>query len=200
MFRRFAGLQRRTAAVTDELLAAGCLDRRLDVLTGQLDPLIADPAATARLAPEEADELKARAPELKDACRRLARLGLPDTLVHGDMHLGNVARYRGELVYFDWMDACVAHPFIDLHSLQWERDEKVRAALLEEYIAEWEGVVPAERLREAAALAAVVIPLHHAVSYRHIVANLEPASKVELDATHGFLREALEKQRSVSDS
>jgi len=36
-----------------------------------------------------------------------------------------------------------------------------------------------------------VIPLHHAVSYQHIVSGLEPDAKPELDATHGFLREAL---------
>ena len=199
MLRRFGSLQRRSAAITDELLAAGCLDRRLDVLFGQLDDLIADPAATARLAREETIELQQRWPELKDACRRLAGLGLPDTLVHGDLHLGNVARCDGELVYFDWTDACIAHPFTDLHTLQWERDEEVRAALLDAYLAEWEGAIPPERLREAAALASVVIPLHHAVSYQHIVANLEPASKVELDGTHGFLREALEKLRGMAD-
>jgi hypothetical protein len=199
MLRRFAGLQRRSAALTDELLADGCLDRRLNVLEGQLDALIADAASIPKLAAEEVAELRRRAPELKDVCRRLAELGLPYTLVHGDLHLGNVALVEGELVYFDWTDACVAHPFFDLHTLQWERDEEVRAALLDAYLAEWEGVIPPDRLREAAALAAVVTPLHHAVSYRHIVAGLEPTSKSELDATHEFLRESLEKLRNMPD-
>jgi len=200
MLRRFAGLQRQTAAITSELLAAGCHDRRLDVLERQLDGLIAAPRATAKLASEEVAELQQRAPELKDACRRLAALGLPYTLVHGDLHLGNVARHEGELVYFDWTDACVAHPFTDLHTLQWEEDETTRTAMLDAYLAEWEESIAPERLREAAALAAVVIPLHHAVSYHEIVAGLEPSSKSELDATHQFLREALEKLRGMSDS
>ena len=30
-------------------------------------------------------------------------------------------------LYFDWTDACVAHPFIDLLSLQWQPDEAKRA-------------------------------------------------------------------------
>ena len=34
-------------------------------------------------------------------------------------------------------------------------------------------------------------PLHHAVSYSTIVANVERSGRPELDATHGFLREAL---------
>jgi aminoglycoside phosphotransferase (APT) family kinase protein len=122
------------------------------------------------------------------------------TLVHGDLHLDNVARYEGELVYFDWTDACVAHPFFDLHALQWVRDDARRAALWDAYLEGWEGVVSAAGLREAAVLAAVVTPLHHAVSYQRIVAALEPVSKAELDLTHEFLREALEKLRSMPDA
>ena len=200
MFGDFAGLQRRSAAMTDELLAAGCHDRRLHVLEAQLDSVIADPTAVARLEPDEVAELRRRQAELQEACRRLAAVGVPDTIVHGDLHLGNVARQDGRLVYFDWTDACVAHPFIDLHSLQWERDPAHKTALLDAYLAEWEGVVAHERLREAAALASVVTPLHHAVSYHTIVTNLEPASKPELDATHQFLREALEKLRGLPDA
>ena len=195
MFARFATLQRRSADQADELIAAGCLDRRLDVLERQLEPLVADPAAVARLHPEEVDELRRQLPVFREACRRLADAGLPPTLVHGDLHGDNVARHDGELVYFDWTDACVAHPFIDLHSLQWEPDEASRAMLLAAYLDAWDGVATPARLREAASLAEVVIPLHHAVSYQHIVAGLEPAARMELDETHQFLREALARAR-----
>jgi len=193
LFRRYAGLQRRSAALTAELLTDGCLDRRLDVLEAQVDPLLDDPEAIARLTPDEVAELRRLGPTLKEACRRLAGCGIPDTLVHGDLHPGNVARMDGELTYFDWTDACIAHPFFDLHSLQWQ-DEATRVALLEAYLGVWEGVESPERLREAAALAAFVTPLHHAVSYRTIVANLEPAARPELDATHQFLREILARK------
>ena len=40
LLRRFARLQRRTSELADELLADGCLDRRLDVLETQIDPLV----------------------------------------------------------------------------------------------------------------------------------------------------------------
>ena len=195
--RRFAALQRRSSELVDELLADGCLDRRLDVLETQIDPLVNDPEAVARLTSDEVKELRRLAPALKETCRRLAALGLPPTLVHGDLHMLNVARLDGMLVYFDWSDACIAHPFIDLLSLLSEHDEASRAALLEAYLEPWEGVVDAERLQEAVALAAVVIPLHHAVSYQHIVAGLEPDAKPELDATAGFLRRVLQ-QREVA--
>jgi len=189
--RRFAGLQRRASELVDELLADGCLDRRLAVLETQIDPLMTDPEAVARLTADEVGELRRLSPALKELCRRLASFGLPSTLVHGDLHMLNVARLDGQLIYFDWSDACVAHPFIDLLSLEWEKDEVTRAALLDAYLEAWQGVETAERLQEAAALAAVAIPLHHAVSYQHIVAGLEPAAKPELDATAGFLRRVL---------
>jgi hypothetical protein len=192
---RFAGLQRRSAEQAGELLAAGCLDRRLEVLEEQIDPLVADPEAVARLRADEVEELRRQAPLFREACRRLAQTGLPPTLVHGDLHVGNVARLDGELLYFDWTDACIAHPFIDLLSLQWEKDEASRAALLDAYLGAWDGIEAPERLREAVPLAAVVIPLHHAVSYHRIVAGLEPDAKPELDATHGFLREAIARVR-----
>ena len=143
------------------------------------------------------EELERIAPALKDACRRLAALGLSPTLVHGDLHMLNVARLDGELVYFDWSDACVAHPFIDLLSLLSEKDESKRAALLEAYLEPWEAVAAVERLQEAVALAAVVIPLHHAVSYQHIVAGLEPDARPELDATAGFLRRVLRQREAA---
>jgi Phosphotransferase enzyme family len=195
--RRFAELQIATIGSVAELLADGCLDRRLDVLEAQIDPLLADPRAVLQLEADEVAELRRLAPELKDLCRRLAALAIPPTLVHGDLHLANVARIGGELRFFDWTDACVAHPFMDLLSLQWEQDETKRAAALDAYLEPWHAVAPAERLREAVRLARVVIPLHHAVSYAHIVAGVEPTSKPELDATHTFLREALARVREL---
>ena len=195
MLRRFGQLQQLAAQQVDELLADGCLDRRLEVLEAQIGPLVADAEATRKLTDEERAELGGLVPTLREFCRRLAEVGPAPTLVHGDLHMLNTARLDGKVVYFDWTDACIAHPFIDLHSLQWEKDETSRAALLDAYLDAWEGVETPERLREAVALAAVVIPLHHAVSYRTIVAALEPDAKHELDAAHGFLREALLRVR-----
>ena len=195
MLRRFARLQREASEQVDALLADGCLDRRLEVLEAQIEPLVADDEATRKLTDEERAALAVLVPMLREFCRRLADVGPAPTLVHGDLHMLNTARLNGEVVYFDWTDACISHPFIDLQSLQWEKDEERRATLLAAYLEAWEGVETPERLREAAALATVVIPLHHAVSYKTIVAALEPDAKHELDAAHTFLREALARVR-----
>ena len=193
--RRFAGLQRRSAAEIDELLADGCLDRRLEVLEAQIHPLLHDPVATARFTADETIELRRLEPALEQLCRRLDALGPPATLVHGDLHMLNVARLNGELVYFDWTDACISHPFLDLISLQWEPEETSRAVLLNAYLEGWDGAAEPELLQEAVELAAVVRPLHHAVSYRTIVAGLEESAQGE-HATDEFLRELLAQMRA----
>jgi hypothetical protein len=53
--------------------------------------------------------------------RRLERLAghaVPPSLVHGDLHLANVARGPRGCRFFDWTDACVAHPFLDLATIR----------------------------------------------------------------------------------
>jgi hypothetical protein len=196
-FRRFATLQRRSVDHVPGLLADGCLDRRLEVLEAQLEPLVHDAGAVAKLERGERRRLRGLVPTFVEACRRLAGFGIPPALVHGDLHYGNVTRIAGNLVYFDWSDACLAHPFIDLFSLQWERKQH-HAALVDAYLEPWEDLSPRERLLEAVELARVVIPLHHAVSYATIVGALEPTAKVELDATHVFLREAVARADTAS--
>ena len=186
LFRRFAGLQRRTVPLVDDLLAAGCLDRRLGVLKSQLDPLFADPVAVAHLTPEEREELSRCAPALRRACRRLDAIGLPSTLVHGDLHPGNAARIDGELAYFDWTDACIAHPLIDLHSLQWVDDESARTTDAGRPISR-RGTAPSRPKRSS--YAPVVTPLHHAVSYSTIVGKCRAGRPGRSSTRHNeFLR------------
>ena len=190
-FRRFAELQIQTIDQHGTLFAAGCLDRRIDKMIAQVDPLLADSAILHKLTPEQTTELRELAPKIKDLLLQLSTFNLPNTLVHGDLHLGNAALVNGQTIYFDWTDACIAHPFIDLHSLMWVKDDADRETLLTAYLEPWTAFAPIERLREIWQLAHTLLPLHHAVSYQHIVYNLEPDSKHELDFAHEFLEQLL---------
>ena len=108
LFRRYGGMQRRSADLTSELLADGCIDRRLDTLEQRIDPLLGDADAVHRLTADEVAELRRLAPELKEACRRLAACGVPYALVHGDLHPGNVASTVAGPVLIDWDLLCRA--------------------------------------------------------------------------------------------
>ena len=171
--KTFAHLQSNSASHIDSLFAAGCLDRRLDVLVGQIDGLLADEGCCTRLTAEERAEWQASGDQLKVLCQRLASYAIPYTLVHGDFHAGNIALQGEKIRFFDWTDACVTHPFFDLPVLI-EYDAQEHAdALRDAYLAEWTAYESLERLHEAYAISSILGSLHQAVSYQGIFNGME---------------------------
>ncbi len=179
--RAFGRLQIDTARRSDDLLAVGCLDRRLDRLADQIDPLLDSLDAPAGLAESEIAQLRALAPRLKAMCNRLASYRVPPTLVHGDMHMSNVIARDGDYQFFDWTDACVAHPFLDTIDILHEDDPAIRERLRDSYLALWADFEPMDRLLEMWAMAYPLCALHQAVSYQHIIANVEDAATQDFD-------------------
>jgi hypothetical protein len=183
IIRLQAQLQRRAAAMGSEaLLAAGCLDRRLPAMVDQIEPLIEDGLTAEALDAQELERLRALAPQIELALRECADIGLPYTLVHGDLHLGYVARRedgQGWLL-FDWTDACLAHPFTDLIGIRAERDEELRDALREAYLQAWSDLLPTDQIERAWLLGGVAFHLHHAVSYQYILNHVEKGMRGEL--------------------
>lgn len=199
VYRVFAELQIRSAEHVDELLALGCLDRRLDRLSAQIDPLLGDAEKLSGLNVEEIHQLRSLAPHLKELCTRLASYSVPDTLVHGDLHMGNVALNEGEYVFFDWTDSCISHPFLDMFDIFDQREEDARNHLRDAYLASWTGYESRARLMEALALAEPLCALHQAVSYQHIIASLEPISRREMSgALPYYLRKLLRSAEELT--
>ncbi|CAN5558171.1 hypothetical protein BH10CHL1_BH10CHL1_33630 [soil metagenome] len=181
----FGRLQIDATQQIDELFAIGCLDRRLDKLAEQIDPLVNDATMLAYMSKTDGVRLQALAPRLKMMCATLASYKVPQTLVHGDMHMSNVARphltAEGDgFVFFDWTDACITHPFLDMIDILHEEDIAVQTRLRDSYLGQWTAYEPMERLLEMWGLAAPLCALHQAVSYQHIIANTEPAAKHEM--------------------
>jgi Phosphotransferase enzyme family len=179
--RTFSRLQVASVEQVDDLLQVGCVDRRPQSLLAEIDPLLADPNTRDTLGAEELARLRALASRLRSACAELAGFGVPPALVHGDLHAANIAVRNGDITFFDWTDACVAHPFVDVPLLLQDAgrvlaEPDAGGKLREAYLSEWTAVAPIDRLREAYAVAEPVVALHHAVSYRHIVANVDPVS------------------------
>jgi hypothetical protein len=165
----FARLQLSSVDRSRELLRMGCMDRRLPVLKAQVDPWLETLNRYAALEAGEFKILRSLAPRLKARCDEVGDFGLPDTLVHGDMHMGNVARSSQGGLFFDWTDACVGHPFMDLLNVHQEKDEAAREALLQAYLGPWEPLVPRTRLESLWTLTGPLCALHQAISYQHIV-------------------------------
>jgi hypothetical protein len=179
--RRFGQLQLQTVPAVEELFSVGCLDRRLHILRGQIDPLLSDDDSLALLSQHEITQLRSLAPRLKAMCDRLAEYRVPSTLNHGDLHSGNIT---GEsLLFFDWTDACIAHPFLDLSTVVTDMDvftPEDRQRVLDTYLNLWTAYEPMDRLHAMWTLAEPLGALHQAVSYQHILAALEPTSRQEM--------------------
>lgn len=86
-------LHRASVDLTDALLVGGCLDRRPNVLSAQIAALATDP--TVPLPGDLGARFQAAVPRLQELCTELASSPIPSTLVHGDLHAGNVMRTAG---------------------------------------------------------------------------------------------------------
>jgi hypothetical protein len=179
--RAHARLQRSLAGEIPALLAAGCVDRRLEGLPAQIAELLAD--ETLGLEPEKVRRTREHLPRVEAMCGELAALGVPQTLVHADLHGGNIVGGGGRAAIIDWTDACVSHPFFDLLTITDHPDtpEHLRASLRAAYLEEWSGVADAARRERAWALAQPLAALHQAVSYRGIVTGIEPDERPIFD-------------------
>ncbi len=201
----FGQMQVEHAGQVDALLARGFVDRRLERLAEQVGPLLEDPLLPSLLEQGELGPIQSLAPRLHAMCAELATFRVPPSLVHGDLHPGNIAMRGAQPLFFDWTDACVAHPFLDLVTLMGETDSLPESdawdRLLESYLALWLDFEPLERLQQAWALARPLGCLHQAVSYQHIIASLEPSARWELRSGLSYwLRKLVEALPPISQS
>jgi hypothetical protein len=179
------------AGQVDRLLRAGCHDRRLERLAAQAEAWLPRVEADGRLpaidrstwlSEREAAALAAAVPRLRAACEELAGHAVPPSVVHGDLHLANVARGPRGYRFFDyWTDACVAHPFLDLATIRRgtgfageDVEAELRRRVRDAYLPAWARFEPPGRLARAWELALPLGALHQAVGYRSIVAGLRP--------------------------
>jgi len=153
--------------------------------------------AATWLSPDEEAGLRAAVPGLQARCAELAGNAVPPALVHGDLHLSNVARRPGGYLFFDWTDACVAHPFLDLATIRRgtafvdAADEaELRERLRQAYLPEWASFEPPGRLARAWELAAPLGALRQAVSYRSL-ATRPPGDPHMAQSTAWWLRQVL---------
>ncbi len=120
------------------------------------------------------------------ACGRLDALGPAPTLVHGDLHPWNVADTPEGARIFDWTDAAISHPFLDLAVYATRPDDvAMRRALRDGYLARWASHLSAADLAEAGELAIVVGTLYQVDSYIGLLSRLDPDDRGDLAGAAG---------------
>jgi hypothetical protein len=187
---RLAEIQRALATDRDALAAAGAAAWPLARLGADLPALLADDELLlvdrpGGLTTSEAVALRARIPELVDACRALDASGVPDSLEHGDLGADEVIIGEMGPVFLDWSDGTITHPFLSAASLLRDGgppsdadDPRVAA-----YLGPWLGAglgLTASAGHDALALARRVLPLHIAALYaERVLPGMEDREELE---------------------
>ncbi|TDC43099.1 aminoglycoside phosphotransferase family protein [Micromonospora sp. KC213] len=155
-------LQVRTLPAVDDLVADGVPDLRGPALDRWIRALIPADAPLDGLAERLAE---------------VARCGLPDTLVHGDLHPGNVRGDGHRRVIIDWGDAFVGHPAFDILRLTEGLAPDTADPLVAAWCARWRASVPGCDPQRAVELLRPVASLRMAAVYAMFLANIEPSER-----------------------
>lgn len=175
----------------DELFSFACKDRRLAALPELLRPVFdelknAEMRKLYGINEEESNELARRLQLLPQLCQKLSNCGLPETLIHGDLWGSNVI-FRDEKsgkspLIFDWTDASITHPFIDVYCLLTsEPDLSKRPILRQAHIDVWSEHFPERTVIEALELSEQIAPFYYLHAYRNVQLNAPEQSRWELE-------------------
>ncbi|WP_340646756.1 aminoglycoside phosphotransferase family protein, partial [Phenylobacterium sp.] len=167
------GIQAKWIGREAELFALGLPDWRGPALSAAIAQVYERTAP--ELSTKNRGALTAFIDDLPRRFADLAACGLPDTLVHGDFHPGNLRGDGKSLALMDWGDSGVGHPLLDssafLDRLPAEALDAVRAV----WLAHWREAVPGSDPARALSLLAPIAAARQAVIYRGFLDNIEPA-------------------------
>ena len=169
------GLQAKWVGREAELFALGLPDWRAPALTAAITEVFE--RTSPELSTQNRGALTAFVADLPRRFADLTACGLPDTLVHGDFHPGNLRGDGEHLALMDWGDSGVGHPLLDssafLDRVPADALEAVRAV----WLAHWREAVPGSDPARALALLAPIAAARQAVIYRGFLDNIEPAER-----------------------
>lgn len=178
--RIVATLQLRSLEHLEEIEDAGVPVRGLTETWHGFEEILAGSIELDELTPEELATARAHRGEVRAVFDELAALGLPETLVHGDLHPGNVAHHGEALMLYDWSDAAVSHPFLDAVHLLQRIPELEKDATRDAYAGPWRAAYPDVDVARGLELAAQVNTIFQMVTYEQLCRAIEDASYWEM--------------------
>jgi hypothetical protein len=190
-------MQIQLIAQQESLLAAGCPDRRLDLLPALLADALNETSLLLigrehGLPESEYAQLRMSIPQVRALCAELKSHGIPESLHHDDLHGGNIL-FNGEgPIFFDWAECAVTHPFCSLvivervfHYVLKFPPETI-THLRNTYLQQWTQFAPMELLQEACTLAQRLGKLCRALTWGHLLAHLSPDERWEYEAIYPY--------------
>ncbi len=174
MIDLLVALQRRWLGRTDELLALGLPDWRAPALCAAIGALLQ--RRSDAVAPADRPLLAAFVADLPARCAAIAACGLPEGLVHGDFHGGNLRGGNGHpLTLLDWGDSGVGHPLLDMPAFVDRSPAEQVAPLQAHWCAAWQDAVSGCDPARAAKLLAPMAAARQALIYQRFLDRIEAA-------------------------
>ncbi len=179
MVRRWVAAQAELVDDVEHVLALGGRDLRTAALVADTEQLVGRAEVRATLDTEELTALDALVADLPRRLDDIAACGLPDSVLHGDMHPGNWRREGDRLTLLDWGDVAVGNPMIDQRAFV-ERlvDPVLRQRIAARWSTLWTELVPGSDPVRAAYLLAPVTQLAAAATYQRFLDHIEVTERV----------------------
>ena len=191
VIRRVVPLQLALANSVDELLAADAPDWREGPLTAAVADVVKRHAH--ELDSTEFTAVERLVSELPQRFAEVARSGVPDTLVHGDCHPGNVRvdDEVGSLIIFDWGDSGVGCPLLDYPAMASQSGPDAAAEIQRMLCEAWRVALPGCDPERALRAIEPIAALRQATIYRKFLDNIEAAEHIyHADDPQMWLKEA----------
>jgi hypothetical protein len=178
----FHPIQLAAAEHVEELIVAGVPDARTPTLIAALAAVVARHGNGDPRLRDLVDGLPVRLAEVRWC-------GLPDTLVHGDLHPGNTRSLPGTdgpPVIVDWGDSFIGQPGFDILRLAERLEPSEVDSLLSAWASRWRDSRPGSDPLRAADLLRPVAALRNAAVYARFLDHIEPAEHTyhRLDVPH----------------
>jgi hypothetical protein len=176
MVDRLVAIQANWIGRDNDLLRLGLPDWRGPSLTRLIEDVFhrnADSLTTG-----EREALDRFVEGLGERFAALASCGVPDTLVHGDFHTGNVRGVGLDVTILDWGDCGVGHPFLDQAVFLNRAPEEQLDRITAHWSQRWREVVPNSDPDRARQLSEPVAAARQAVIYQHFLDGIEPDEHV----------------------
>lgn len=176
MVSMLTDLQQCAVSELDALTSMGVPDRRLPSMLPPITRAVEDWGD--RLDPAERRSLDLLIDGLPQRLRAIADCGVPDSLVHGDFHAGNVAGDMDHQVILDWGDSFIGHPMLDELAFCGPLTSSRRSAARDWFVDAWARISPGSDPARAARLLEPVASLLAAVMYTNFCRDIEPDERI----------------------
>jgi hypothetical protein len=190
-YRRYAVLQIDLIEHSEDLRALGCPWRPLAERTDLIEPLLLDDdllllGREGGLTHEQAGTLRALGPRLRECWQALAASPIPASLDHGDLWPANIVVRGADVVFFDWSDCALTHPFLCFilsgpeAQAAFPQQPDVASLVRSAYLEPWRAHLPGVDVEAAFDLTWRIGALYYAMLYAHdILPHLSPRWELE---------------------